>query len=170
MSTQYAPQGEIIEIVREFDAPRELVWKCWTEPEHLQHWWGPDGFSSPGPHIDARIGGRWLYCMRPADGNDIWCGGKFIELSPYDRILCTDDFTDQDGNPVSPSVYGLPADFPGQLMIEVTLEDLGGRTRLTMRQWGVSAPIKPGDPMLGGAGQGWSQSFDKLAAHLAAMV
>lgn len=56
--------GRDIVITRVFDAPRELVWKAWTDPEHLMRWWGPKEFTSPACKVDLRVGGKYVFCMR----------------------------------------------------------------------------------------------------------
>lgn len=55
-------------ITRIFAAPRKLVWKAWTNPEHLMRWWGPKDFTSPACKIDLRVGGKYLFCMRSKEG------------------------------------------------------------------------------------------------------
>jgi uncharacterized protein YndB with AHSA1/START domain len=62
--------GREVVITRVFDAPRELVWKAWTEPERVMRWWGPNGYSCPVAKIDLRVGGEYLYCMRSPEGQD----------------------------------------------------------------------------------------------------
>src|SRR3989442_3742388 len=74
-------------IVRVFDAPRQRVWKAWTEPERLKRWWGPRTFTAPVAKIDLRVGGAFLYCMRQADGKDIWGTGVYREIVPLKRIV-----------------------------------------------------------------------------------
>jgi uncharacterized protein YndB with AHSA1/START domain len=69
-------------ITRIFDAPRELVWKAWTEPEQLMRWWGPKSFTSPVCKIDLRVGGVYLYCMRSPEGQDYWNTGVYKEIIP----------------------------------------------------------------------------------------
>ena len=73
--------GELI-ISRLFDAPRELVWKVWTDPGFVVRWWGPKNFTSPSCRIDLRVGGSYLYCMRSPEGKgllDTVCSGKLTD-------------------------------------------------------------------------------------------
>jgi len=142
-------------IERVFDAPRELVWKAWTEPERVMRWWGPKGYTSPAAEIDLRVGGKYLWCMRSPEGQDLWSTGVYREIVPFERLVCTNSFADEHGNVVPASHYGIAADLPLQMVATVTFEDLGGKTKLTLRH-----------EMREGAGQGWSESFDKLAASL----
>ena len=71
-----------ITITREFDAPREKVWRAWTDPDRLMKWWGPKGFTSPFCKIDLRVGGKYLYDMRSSEGRDYWSTGTYREIVP----------------------------------------------------------------------------------------
>lgn len=148
-------------ITRVFNAPRGLMWKAWTEPERFKRWWGPKGFTIPFCKIDFRVGGAYHYCMRSPEGKDYWATGVFREIVEPERIVCTDCFSDEKGNVVPATRYGMSAEFPLEMLVTVTFEDLGGKTRLTLRHLG----IPPGEDTVG-ARQGWSESFDKLAEVL----
>ena len=154
---------EELVIERVFDAPRELVWKAWTEPEAMMQWWGPKGYTTPHSEMDLRVGGKWLSCMRSPDGQDIWGVGVYREVVPLERIVTTDSFSDEHGNVVPASHYGMEGDFPLEMLITVTFEDLGGKTKMTLRHAGL-----PAGEHQAGANQGWSESLDKLAEYLAA--
>lgn len=157
-----APATEALVITRVFDAPVELVWKAWSEPERFKQWWGPEGFTAPVVKIDFRVGGVWLACMRSPDGQDFWSTGAYREIEPTKRIVTTDSFADADGNVVPASHYGMGEDVPLEMLLTVTFEDLGNKTRLTIRHEGLPASMREG------ANAGWSTSLDKLAASLAA--
>ncbi len=145
-------QGLVIE--RIFDAPRELVWRAWTEPEHFMRWYGPEGFTVPTCEIDLRVGGRRLIGMRSPDGQEYWTTGVYLEIVPLERFVATESMADEHGN-----VVGMGGDAPLETTVTVTLEDLGGgKTKLTLRQAGW-----PDDSMAAGASVGWNQAFDKLA-------
>ncbi len=148
-------------IERVFDAPRDLVWKAWTEPERMMRWWGPKGFTAPAIQADFRVGGKYLYCMRSAEGQDFWSTGVYREIVPQERIVVTDSFADADGNAVPASHYGMPGDFPMEMVVTVTFEDLGRRTRMILRHEGM-----PAGEMGEMANQGWNESLDKLAEIL----
>jgi uncharacterized protein YndB with AHSA1/START domain len=153
-------QERTLVIERTFDAPRELVWKAWSEPERFMRWWGPKEYSCPACKIDFRVGGSWLACMRSADGQDIWSTGVYREIVPQERIVCTDNFADAEGNVVPASHYGIDGDFASEMIITVTFEESNGKTKMTLRHDGL--PAEMGE----GANQGWNESFDKLAAEL----
>lgn len=148
-------------IERIFDAPRELVWKAWSEPEHLKRWWGPRDYSCPSCEIDFRVGGVWLSSMRSSDSQEIWSTGTYREIVPLERIVTTDSFADAEGNVVPATHYGMPADIPLEMLISVILEDVGGKTKMTLRHEGL-----PAGEMADGANVGWNESLDKLAESL----
>jgi uncharacterized protein YndB with AHSA1/START domain len=114
-----------------FDAPRELVWKAWTDPELSMRWWGPKGYTCPTCEIDLRVGGKYLNCMRSPEGRDYWSTGVYREIVPFDRIVCTDSFADEKGNVVPASHYGM-SNMPLEMLVTVTFEDLGGKTKMTL--------------------------------------
>jgi len=151
-------------IQRIFDAPRELVWKAWMEPEMVKRWWGPKGFTAPAAQIDFRVGGKVLFAMQSPDfnnGEPIWSTGVFREIVPFERMVLTDSFADENGNIVPATHYGMTEDFPLETLVRVTFEDVSGTPKMTLRHEGM-----PRD-MAEGASQGWNESLDKLAESLA---
>jgi len=153
-----ASEGDLV-IERVFDAPRERVWKAWTDPELLMRWWGPEGFTAPVIQVDPRVGGKYLYCMRSPDGQDYWSTGVYRELVAPERFVATDSFADEHGNVVPATFYGMSSEYPREMVVTVTLEEQGGKTKLTL----VHAGMPSGeDRELARAG--WTGSFDKLAA------
>ncbi len=160
-AAKHTEKREIV-ITRVFDAPRELVWKAWTDPERLKRWWGPKTFTAPFCTLDLRVGGTYLYCMRSPDGKDYWSTGVYREIVPLERIVCTDSFADEKGKVVPATHYGMSPDFPPEMLVTVTFEEHGGKTTLTLRHTGIPAGT---DRSL--AEQGWSESLDKLDGVLA---
>jgi uncharacterized protein YndB with AHSA1/START domain len=167
MAEQTNKKNQLV-ITRVFDAPRHLVWEVWTDPKHVKRWWGPKGFTTPVAKNDFRVGGKYLYCMRgPKDteyDKDFWSTGVYREIVKPERIVATDSFADDKGNVVPGSHYGMPDDFPLEMLVTVTFEDIGGKTRMTLRHAGM-----PAGEMADGAGQGWNESFDKLDELLATL-
>jgi uncharacterized protein YndB with AHSA1/START domain len=153
-----------IEIERVFDAPVELVWTAWTDEEHFKRWWGPRGFTAPVARIDFRVGGKFFGAMQSPDfnnGEPIWSTGVYREIVPFERIVCTDSFADKDGNVVPATEYGMGDDIPLEMLLTITFEDIGGKTKMTLRHEGL-----PAGEMSEGASQGWNESLDKLAESL----
>ena len=149
--------SECITITRTINAPIEKVWDRWTDADQYMCWWGPKGFTAPHAEFDLRQGGRYLSCMRGPDGKEYWDTGTFKEIERLNHIVYTDYFADERGNIVPPSYYGMRGDQPVEMAVQVSLEDLGDKTRLTLEQCGF-----PDSEMLDQAKLGWNQSFDKL--------
>jgi uncharacterized protein YndB with AHSA1/START domain len=148
-------------ITRIFDAPRESVWKAWTDADLMKRWWGPKGFTSPYYKIDFRVGGRFLFCMRSPEGKDYWGTGIYHEIVPQEKIVFSDSFADEKGNVVPATQYGMSTDFPLEMLVTVTFEEIEGKTKLTLRHVGI-----PAGADRDGANVGWNQSLDKLAEAL----
>ncbi len=152
---------EEIIVKRIFDAPREIVWKAWTDPELTKRWWGPKNFTAPVSRIDLRVGGKYLNCMRGPDGKDYWSTGIYREILPPQRLVMTDSFADEKGNMVPASYYGMTGEWPLELLVTMTLEEAGGKTKMTLRHEGI-----PSGLMRELTETGWSESFDKLAESI----
>jgi uncharacterized protein YndB with AHSA1/START domain len=147
-------------IERIFDAPRELVWKAWTEPEMFKKWWGPKNFTCPFVKIDFREGGTCLSCMRSPEGKDFWSTSTYKEIIPLQKIVATDSFADEHGNVVPSTHYGMKG-FQLEMEITLLLEDVEGKTRMTLRHAGL-----PEGEMKDQTAAGWNESFAKLTEIL----
>jgi uncharacterized protein YndB with AHSA1/START domain len=156
------PQQAGLVITRVFAAPRELVWKAWTEPAFLVRWQGPKGFTAPVCKIDLRVGGKYLFCMRSPEGKDYYSTGVYREVVKPKRIVCTDCFADEKGNIVPATHYGLGDDFPLEMLVTVTFEEFDGKTKMTLKHDGLPAGVLSDQTSVG-----WNESFDKLAESLA---
>lgn len=152
------PDDRRLELEREFDAPRELVWMAFADPYHLGQWWGPKGFTNPVCEIDLRPGGKWHHVMRGPDGKDYPADSVFLEVTPPERIVYRNAAA-------SDEVFG--DNPPPSFLRVITLTDLGnGRTRLTLDAYFDTAANK--DAVIRrGFREGVLESFDKLVAHLA---
>jgi uncharacterized protein YndB with AHSA1/START domain len=156
-------QEEQVLITRVFDAPRDLVFKAWTDCERLMRWWGPKGFTTPLCKIDLRPKGVFHNCMRSPGGQD-YCGkGVYREIVEPERITYTDFFVDEEGNPVPAAYYGISPDWPQETLVTVTFAEDQGQTMLTLQHSLGSVPASERDL----CHQGWSESLDKLAGDLA---
>ena len=140
-------------ITRVFDAPRELVFKAWTRPEHLANWWGPRGFTLPEHTMDFRPGGAYRFRMRPPEGGDVFWYGVYREIVPPERLVWTCSIDDADGKPIS-----------SETVLTVTFEEHNDKTKLTLRQ-AVFDSVANRDSHNGG----WSDALDRLAMHVARM-
>ena len=157
MSDSTISQDAIV-IERTFDAPQDFIWQLWTQPEHFKHWYGPTGFSIPVAEINLEVGGRRLVGMESPDGSmKLWLVGEFVEIVPTERLVFTESIADEHGNVVPPSTIGID-NYPDVTEITVLLEDLDGRTKMTMTHAGVPAD-SPG-------ASGWKQAFVKMADYI----
>lgn len=153
----------ILVLERVFDAPRELVFQMFKEPEHLKRWWGPKGWEIPVCTVDFRPGGVWHYCMKCVDPNqgefygmEAWGKGVYREIVEPERIIYNDYFSDAEGN--------VNDDLPTSL---ITMEfiDLGGKTKLVNRSEYVSAEALQ-NVMDMGMLQGITETWDRLGELL----
>lgn len=159
------PRKEDLVVTRIIDAPIELVWKAWTDPEHVMRWWGPKYYTSPTCKIDLREGGKYVFCMRaPEDqgGQESYTAGIYRKIVPLERLEFTQGMSDKDGNPIDPAQVGMPPDFPKELRTEVVFKTKGAMTELTITEyeWTVGQ-------MFVYSLAGLHQSIDKLAESLA---
>jgi len=156
---------EDVVVKRIIDAPVELVWKAWTEPDHVMRWWGPKHFTSPSCKIDLRVGGKYIFGMRaPKEmgGQDSYTAGVYKKIVPMELIEFTQGLADKDGNKIDPIQVGMPPDFPEEIRTVVTFKRVrGDMTELTVTEHGW----KPSQMMVF-AIAGLHQSVDKLIESL----
>lgn len=154
-------EGSALAISRMFEAPREKVWKAWTDPALVKRWWGPKNYTSPLCKIDLRVGGSYLFGMRSPEGKDYWSAGVYQEIAPPERLVFTDAFADKTGKYVPASEYGMAGDWPMELLITLDFQEREGKTEMALRHFGI-----PEGEMKEMTKAGWNQSFDKFAAVL----
>ncbi|NBD23713.1 SRPBCC domain-containing protein [Paenibacillus glycinis] len=155
-------------ITRVFDAPRELVFKVWTEAAHMERWWGPKGLALSVAKLEFRPGGMFHYIMRTPDGHEMWGRFVFREIAAPERIVFVNSFSDAEGGITAPPFED---PWPSEILNTVTLaEEADGRTMLTL----VSAPVNATDEEVrvfkegfASMDEGYGGTFDQLAAYLA---
>jgi uncharacterized protein YndB with AHSA1/START domain len=153
--TDSAAAGSDREIVitRVFNAPRALVFGAWTDPEHVTKWWGPRGFTTTTHVMDVRPDGVWRFIMHGPDGRDYHNKIIFIEVVEPERLVYH-HAGEEDTKDVT-------------FQTTVTFEDLGGKTRLTMRSLFPTAAERDRVVKEFGAIEGGYQTLDRLAEFLA---
>jgi uncharacterized protein YndB with AHSA1/START domain len=141
---------------RVLDAPRDLVFAVWTDPKHLAQWWGPDGFTTTTSAFDLRVGGVWRFVMHGPDGSDYENRVTFDEIVKPERLV----YHHGGGDDVEPV----------QFRTTVTFEDLGGKTRVTLR--GVFPSLAERDRVIKdyGADKGLVQTLARLGEYLATLT
>lgn len=165
MSTKMISKVEdnVLVLEREFDAPKELLFKAFSEPEHLKKWWGPRGWVLTVCNVDFRVDGIWHYCMKCIDKNqgdffgfESWGKGVYQEIIQDEKIVYIDYFSDAEGNENDemPSTYNT-----------LSFEDYEGKTRLINRAVYTSAKaLKTVLDM--GMEQGITETWDRLEEHI----
>lgn len=152
------PENEAwFQIVRDFDAPRALVYACYTEPRHMVHFWGPHGGTVPVCELDLGVGGVWRVVMRFADGSEYGYASVYTEIVPPSLIAYRDAPNDWAGG-----LDGLP---PPELVSAIELEDLGRRTRVTVTVRCPSVAARDETVRRGFTGM-VTQGNERLAAYL----
>ncbi len=132
MTKDTVNETERLVVTRVFDAPRQLVWKAWTDPQYVMQWWGPKGFTAPVCKMDFRVGGKFLFCMRAPDGQEFWNGGEYFEIVLHEKIVYSMYFADAEGNKVEAAQLGIEHEAMDDAHDVVTFEDFGnGQTKLT---------------------------------------
>jgi len=155
-------------ISRVLDAPRELVWKCFTDPEHMKQWWGPKGFKVLATKMDLRVGGTYLYGMSSPDGSPMW--GKFVyrEIVPPERLDFINSFSDEQGGTTRHPGH---TSWPLEMHSIFTFEELpGGRTKFTVIWAPHNATEEEKNTFEAGRDSmrmGWSGTLEQLEAYLA---
>ena len=144
----FQPKGELV-LARFFDAPRELVFRVWTDPKHVARWWGPHGFATTVHEMDVRPGGAWRYSMRAPDGNSYPFNGEYVEVVAPERLVFVG--TIHEGH-------------EQKVWTEIRFADEDGKTKVTVRQvYSFESDATRGAPI------GWSQQLDRLAKYLVAI-
>ena len=133
-----------------FKAPRALVFKAWSTPEHMARWCGPHGFTNTQRSMDFRVGGAYRACLRSPEGNDNWVQGAYREIVEPERLVFTHAWEDETGKP------GV------ETIVTVTFAEHAGQTMMTFQQTGLASAASRD-----GHRGGWTQSFERLDAYLA---
>ena len=156
---------DAVVIERSLDAPVELIWRMWTDPEHFKAWYGPNGAAIPVAKMDVRVGGTRLVCMEMPTPNGpmrMWFTGEYLEVVPNVRLVYTESMSEENGRVISPSEMGMPEGHPTTTEVRVDLEDLGGRTKMVLTHHGIPSD-SPG-------ATGWTMALDKLALHVRQII
>ncbi len=157
------PVERLVEITRVFNAPRELVFRAWTDREQLLHWFAPRGCTIAFRTLDLRPGGTFHSCILTPSGHQCWCQGVYREIVAPERIVFTMAVADEQGNLVEPADVGMDPDWPRETIVTVTFAELEGKTKLTLRQTVNESLAKRT-----GAHPSWIEMLDRLAENLGA--
>lgn len=141
-----------ITITRVINAPRELVWKAWTDPKHVDNWWGPNGFTNETLQMDVRPGGLWLYIMHGPNGMKFHNRVKYVEVQEPERLVY-ELGSDEDNDPM-------------RFDVTVDFIDRNGRTEVIMRSIFPTAVQRNMVVEKYGAIEGGKQTLARLEVHL----
>jgi uncharacterized protein YndB with AHSA1/START domain len=151
-----------IEVTRTFNAPVEMVWKLWTDPELVKRWWGPRHFIAPVAIINFREGGKSIVSMKaPAEmgGQEYYSIWEYTKIIPLQTIEFIQNLADKDGNKSNPVKLGMPADFPMDIKTVVTFREImDDKTEMTVTEYAEFGTIS------NFAQIGLEQSMDKMVA------
>jgi uncharacterized protein YndB with AHSA1/START domain len=156
-------------LTRSFDAPRDLVWKVWTQSEHLGKWFSPKGFKILAAKMDFRVGGTYHYGLQMPDGKPMWGKWEFQEIAAPERIVLIQCFSDEKGgltrHPMAP-------DWPQFTLSTMTFAAQGNKTKFTLT-WApykaTEVERKTFDAGRAGMQQGWGGTMEQFNAYLAKM-
>ncbi|HKV91929.1 MAG TPA: SRPBCC domain-containing protein [Candidatus Angelobacter sp.] len=151
-ATVESPELEMT-ITRTLNAPRDLAFSAWTEPEHLERWQNaPRGFTVTTHEVDFRVGGNYRICMRSPEGTDYWLQGVYREIKKPERLVFTYAWLDAQGKPGK------------ETLVTITFADRGNKTEFTLHQSGfASAGSRDGHH------DGWSSSIGRFVEYLATL-
>lgn len=153
--TNLSLEGEKLLVVeRLFDAPRDLVYECYTSADHIKRWWGPNEFPTVYCTIDFRVGGTWHYCMKGPDGTEAWGIGTYTEIVRPEVLAYRDAFSDEKGSIVPP-----------EMDIRMTFTEANGQT--LVRSSSAFADSESRQAVLDmGMEEGMNQTLDHLDTYL----
>ena len=157
-------------ISRVFDAPRDLLWQCFTDPEHMKRWWGPKGFKIIASNMDLRVGGTYHYGMKAPDGSAMWGLFTYREILPREKLVCVDSFSDEKR---SVTRHPMAPTWPLRMLTTFTFEDAGrDKTKVTVRWQTLDATPEEqatfdSDQSRVSMNNGWTGTLDNLEAYLA---
>lgn len=166
MTTPSADAPRELLLTRLIAAPRALVWRCHTEREHLDRWWGPKGFATRTLALDVRPGGRFHYHMRTPDGQDWWGLWRFREVVAPEKLHYVLSFCDAQATPVH---HPMAPTWPLEMLATTTFADQAGATLITHRMLALGddpAGLATFAAGFDGMDKGFNATWDQLDAYL----
>lgn len=152
---------EEVQLSHVFDAPRETVFRAWTDPEQLLKWFSPQGTRITYKKIDIHTGGTYHSCIHDPVHGECWCKGTYIEVTFPEKLVYTIEMTDENGNDVNPIQGGKNENWPAKTLLTITFTEVDEKTHLSLHQT-VSADLAKRT----GALPSWISMLEKLASLL----
>lgn len=153
--------NEELTITHLFDAPVEMVFGAWTDPEQLKHWYAPDGCTIEFKSIQVKVGGEFHSCIHDPVHGDCWIKGIYHEVSFPEKLVFSMVLSNELGVVVTANEAGKSEDWPQAIITTVTFSPIGQQTKVTLHQTVALAEAKKT-----GAYQSWFSMFDRLSALL----
>ncbi|MBS1631587.1 MAG: SRPBCC domain-containing protein [Bacteroidetes bacterium] len=144
-------------ITHVFDAPLEMVFYAWTDPELLKHWYAPDGCTIAFKTIEVKEGGHFHSCIYDPIHGDCWIKGTYLEIIPFEKLVFSMVLSDENGSISSSAEAGKPAEWPAEIITTVTFQAVNNQTRTTIHQ-----TVPEEEAKKTGAYQSWIKMFNRL--------
>jgi uncharacterized protein YndB with AHSA1/START domain len=157
----------VLKLTRVLNAPRQLVFDVWTDPKHFGQWWGPKGFMLHVSRMDVRPGGVFLGSQRSPDGQVMWGKFEYREVTPPEKLVFVQSFSDEEGNTVRAPFN---PNWPLEILNVLTLAEEGGKTVLTLQGSPLNATEEERavyEGMAASLQQGFEGTFQQLEEYLA---
>jgi len=161
MSSTNALSQRDVSITREFDAPREIVFRAWIDPEQLGHWFAPRGCTVLFRTIDPREGGEFHFYIESPNGRASWCKGAYRELVAPERMVFTMAAADENGAATGPTEVGMNPQWPREAIVTATFAEICDKTQVTFRRSVAESSAERTRALAS-----WLEMFDRLGEEL----
>jgi uncharacterized protein YndB with AHSA1/START domain len=141
---------------RTFNASEADLWRLWNDPDAIQKWWGPKGYTALVVRNDVRPGGSYLWAMKSAKGRSFWTTGTYKDVVIDKRLVSTMSFSNERGEATPGSQVSAPGKWPNEITVVVEFSEFEGKTRVTVTEVGIPLITYPMSKI------GWAQQFDKI--------
>ena len=145
---------------RTFNAPVTDVWKVWNDPNSIQKWWGPKGYTALVVRNDVHEGGTFLWAMKSQQGRMFWNTGTYQQVVANQKIVSTMSFSNENGKIIPGSQVSVPGQWPDAITVIVDFSESEGKARVTVTEVGIPLIAYPLMKL------GWAQQFDKIQSLL----
>jgi uncharacterized protein YndB with AHSA1/START domain len=145
---------------RTFNASEADLWRIWTDPDSIQKWWGPSGYTALVARNDLREGGSYLWAMKSKQGKMSWSAGTYTEVVANKRIISTMSFSNENGKAIPASQVPVPGRWPNKITVIVDFSESAGKAKVTVTEVGIPLIVYPFSKI------GWAQQLDKIQTLL----
>lgn len=160
------PANDVFKLSRTFNTDRDTMFKLWTDPDQLKHWWGPKGYTVRSAKVELKPGGLFHYCLESPEGAEMWGKFAFREVAKPKRLVFVTSFSDAVGGITK---HPLVPNWPREVMSRVTMVEENGKTTVTVEWSPYHATPTETETFRAGQEsmqQGWTGTFDQLEEYL----